>query len=323
MKLIYLIIIFFIIFITFHLYFQYYYSETFDIIKHNTSEHNTSEYNTSEHNIEIKHVWAYWENKDPTKPIPTHIQLCFDTFHKHLTTHNGYNLHILNNQTIHEYLPDLRKDLDKLLLAQKVDYYRIALLYKYGGMWLDADTIVHKNFDDIFNKLKTYDFVSFGFTGEIYDDEIAYKYPSNWALGSQKNGKLMKICLNKLNAKLDEKKSDYDYHDLGKHVIWDSLDELFWYDRNFKQYHYHPRYDTSRNLKNNIWIHTPDHFSDGKHLVLDEHNIIISFLANSEITHHDEYKWIQTATKEEILNYDIFISKLFRKALGHDEKLNI
>ena len=31
-------------------------------------------------------------------------------------------------------------------IAQKVDYYRSVILYHNGGMWIDSDTIVLRNF---------------------------------------------------------------------------------------------------------------------------------------------------------------------------------
>ena len=45
--------------------------------------------------------------------------------------------------------------LDRLIIQQKVDYYRVLLLNKYGGLYLDADTIVMKNPIEIVNKLKS------------------------------------------------------------------------------------------------------------------------------------------------------------------------
>jgi hypothetical protein len=297
MRLIYVIVI--ILFIIFAYNFLLFYSN-----KENYSEVNNVN--------EIKNIFAYWENIDTT-PTPTHIQLCFDTFYKHLLPENGYRLHILNEKTIHNYLPDVRKDLDGLLIAQKTDYYRVALLYKYGGIWIDSDTVIFKSLDDIFKKLKTYDYVGFGYTGDIYDKKYLYGFPSNWVIASQKNSVLMKLCLDKLDKKLDNKKNNYDYFDLGKYIIWDAIKELQ-YDKSYKYYHFTPEYDGTRDI-NGFWIHSPNHFSNKSTIFLDESKMMIAFLSNSEINSHDEYKWIKTASKEEILNKDILISKLFRKAL--------
>ena len=54
-----------------------------------------------------------------------------------------------------------------LIIAHKVDIYRIMLLKKYGGLYLDSDIIVLKDPIDIINKLECYDFVGFGCTGTI------------------------------------------------------------------------------------------------------------------------------------------------------------
>ena len=39
------------------------------------------------------------------------------------------------------------------------------LLYKYGGLYVDADTIVLRDPIEIIHKLQKYDFVGFGCTG--------------------------------------------------------------------------------------------------------------------------------------------------------------
>ena len=51
----------------------------------------------------------------------------------------------LDEKNIYDYLPELKNknfNFSNLYIAQKVDYYRIFLLYKYGGLYLDADTLV-------------------------------------------------------------------------------------------------------------------------------------------------------------------------------------
>lgn len=44
-------------------------------------------------------------------------------------------------------------------LAHKADYIRSVLLYKYGGVWIDADTLVLESFSDMFKQLSKYDII--------------------------------------------------------------------------------------------------------------------------------------------------------------------
>ena len=72
-------------------------------------------------------IWMYWENKQNTKK-PPYLDLCFETIKKHNKSY--FNVILLNETTVYNYIPDLRTDLDsKLSIQQKTDYIRIKLLY--------------------------------------------------------------------------------------------------------------------------------------------------------------------------------------------------
>lgn len=256
-------------------------------------------------NDQEKIVWAYWENKDGY--IPTHIKLCFETFEKHLKP--KYKLIILNEKTVKKYLPEVRNDFDNLMIAQKVDYYRIALLHKYGGIWVDADTIIMRDFDEIFDKLKVYDFVGFGCTQNICFN--GKDQPSNFVLASQKNSKLMKLCLDKLNKKLDEKSDKIGYYDLGKYILWDALKELK--KDGYNYYHFSSEYDGTRD-SDGYWLDTNRHFSEKEIKLIDETKPFFIFLTNAGINKYQP--WVKTCKRDDLLHGKYWVSKMFRKALN-------
>lgn len=253
-----------------------------------------------------RNVFTYWENKGTRIEPYAHIKLCFETMKKH---YKNYNFVILNPETIKEYLPNARSDLNNLLIAQKVDYYRVALLSIYGGIWIDADTIVLRDLDEVFDKLDNgYDFTGFGCTGMKCFN--GYPNPSNGVMGSRKNGKLMTSCLKKLDNILNSNNKEHDYFDLGKKVIWNCLDELQPYD----YYHFPSEYDGSRD-KDGFWIHTPEHLSKNKTILLNEDKALFIFLANYEIMNDEENKWFLNMSDNDILNGKMWISELYKKAL--------
>ena len=287
----------------------FFYYSNYNLIK-------KEKFDNSENNYK-KIVWVYWENvKRDT--FPTYISLCLkNLFNK---SEGKYHVIFLNEKNIREYLPNLRKDFDNLLIAQKTDYYRIALLYKYGGIWIDADIIVMQSLQPIFDKLdEGYDYVGFGCTG--YQCTYGYPYPSNWVIGSQKNGILMKKCLDQLDHKLNKKlnliKNDnpYDdsYHDYGKVILWKNLDELI--KRGYKYYHFSSEHDGARD-KNGNWIHAPQFFNTRKTKFLDESKLLFVVLYNSEIANNKDYDWMMNGTEDRIINGNEWISSLFRKALN-------
>lgn len=286
-------------------------------VKENILEHvislpvkNESLVHLSQTNVP-KIVWTYWENKDGRTELPTHIKLCFETFYKHLS--HDYQIIILDQNTIKNYLPDVRTDIDDLMIAQKVDYYRIALLHKYGGIWIDADTLVMRNFDEIFEKLDVnYDFVGFGCTAVTCFN--GKWQPSNWALASRPNGILMRSCLDKLNKKLDDRKifsEAIDYHDMGKYIIWTSLTELK-EKQGYDYYHFPAEYDGSRD-SDGYWIDNNRHFNETPIKLINEDKLFFVFLTNAGI--NADQPWVKDSKREDLLNGKYWISSMFRKSL--------
>jgi hypothetical protein len=260
-------------------------------------------------------IWLYWENK-PGKTMPTYLDLCLDTIKFHCQ--NDFDIILLNEKTVYEYLPDLRTDLDDLLIAQKTDYIRIKLLYTYGGIWMDTDTIVMKNLTPIIEKLNYYDFVGFGCTGAYCQN--GYPHPSNQLLASRKGTVLFKNILQNLDHKLDQKKANYNYFDLGKKVIWEELSKLR--KDNYEYYHYDSSFDGSR-LKNKRWMSAEYYFNQDNEL-LNENNLLVIFLANRDISgpsptnnsYKNLFEQFLKLSKKKILQQNYWLAKMFRKSLS-------
>ena len=86
-----------------------------------------------------KFIFTFWE---PKEKMPAYIKLCLNTWKKFLPE---YEIIILDYSNLDEWLG--YKYYDEYLyktfsLPMQADAIRIALLNKYGGIWLDADTII-------------------------------------------------------------------------------------------------------------------------------------------------------------------------------------
>jgi hypothetical protein len=267
--------------------------------------------NKQENKQEKHKLWLYWEGDQPD-----YIKMCIETNYKY--NNNSFDIIMLNNNNIYDYLPELldnnkiNNNLNKLSIPQKVDYYRILLLYKYGGLYMDCDILVLKNLKEITDKLLDYDYVGFGQTGNKVDlNKSGYKYPSNWIMASRPKGILVSKCLVNLNNKLNSdiiNKSDNGmsngYHDYGKMILWEELQKL----NNYKYYHYLSRLDGTRD-KNGLWVTTYRLFNKEEIEYLDEDKLLFIVLYNSEA---NEYKKL---TREEILNNNYAITKYYKKSL--------
>jgi len=104
-----------------------------------------------------KMIFTFWE---PHNKIPGYIQLCIKTWKKYLS---DYEIKILDLKSIKDYLGQnlLSKIISEdMSLQMKSDAIRIALLQKFGGIWLDADTIITNN--KFLNELNKYELVLIG-----------------------------------------------------------------------------------------------------------------------------------------------------------------
>ena len=263
--------------------------------------------------VQRPYLWTYWENRGTRTSPPAHIQLCLESIHRRCA--NTFQVVTLDAQSISRYLPNLRSDLDKLLVAQKVDYIRVALLEKYGGVWVDADTIMLSDLRDLADKLQRHDFIGYGCTG----DKCYYgkPRPSNWVLASKAKGQLITRVLASLDQHLDSGQSNFSYHDLGKKVIWQELARL--QSTGYDYYHYPADYDGSRDAGGK-WIHSPQHLSTTPIVFLNSEKLQFSFLSNAELMGNEKYQWVLQKSRDELLRGPWNMSRLFRRAFGVVEK---
>jgi len=86
-----------------------------------------------------KLIFTFWE---PKQKIPGFIKLCIETWKKFLPS---FKIIILDFKKAKEYLgQDLFSSIicKNLSIMVQSDAIRVAILNKYGGIWLDADTII-------------------------------------------------------------------------------------------------------------------------------------------------------------------------------------
>ena len=256
-----------------------------------------------EYNMNDKpYLWQYWDG-----PMSSFIKLSLMTVNNHCS--KSFNIIRLNKDNIYKYIPEIKEYEDKmkdLLIAQKVDIYRIMLLYKYGGIYLDADTVVLRDPIEIIHKLQKYDFVGFGCTGEICTN--GYGKPSNWILAARPHSALIaRILQNQLSQITTKVK--FDYHDLGKLVIWHELKYLI-KNQDYEYFHYDNKIHGSRD-KNGQWINSDIAFSDIPIEYEDEQNMLFFVFYNSDIS--DDIKQI---SEKDLLVKNWNITKFIKRGLN-------
>lgn len=262
-----------------------------------------------DYNVNDKpYLWRYWDNKNDNE-TPAYIQLCMETVNS--VCSKSFNIVTLNKHNILEYLPELKEfnlieKVDKLIIAHKVDLYRIMLLYKYGGIYMDADIIALKDPIDIINRLDNHEVVGFGCTGVKCN--YGYSQPSNWIIASRPTSILMGRVLRRLINKL-ETQDTFDYHDLGKLIIWEEIANLKESD-DYIYYHYPNKVDGSRDIDGN-WITSAIAFSNQEINYEDEEGMLFFVIYNSEIPDS-----IKKMSRSELLSQDWNFTRFIKKTIN-------
>lgn len=255
-------------------------------------------------------IWMYWENY-PGKTRPAYLDLCLETVKYNCS--NNFNIVVLDNKSFSTYLPDLNnKLLGKLTIIQKTDVIRIALLYKYGGIWLDFDTIITRDLTPIMEKLYKWDFVGFGCHAG-YNCSNGSPYPANWVMGSIPGSPLMKLVLESQLQLLHTNDTTYfqsNYHALGRNMIWKMIKQLQ-QKSNWDYYHWDSkcleRDSIGNKLINSRSISNED--IDPKCIP----KLLFIPIYNSAPGFPE---WFLKLSRDELLQSNMLISKLFRHSLG-------
>ena len=256
-------------------------------------------------------IWMYWENK-PNKEKPVYLDLCYDTIVKH--NKHDFKIHLLNKKTLSKYLPNFRNDLNLYMnIPQKTDLIRLELLYNYGGIWVDSDTIMMRSMLPLLKKLKKYDFVGFGCSGNTCSRlESGYPMPSNWCLIARKKSILVKKCLKKAYEILEKNPEILKkrYHILGRELIWNTIknlkkntdwDYLHIPSKCVEQDSNGIKYRNYRMVSNESY----DHKCYDKAYFIPIYNTAPGFP-----------QWFLDLSKNKLLHKDVLFSKLIRKSLN-------
>jgi len=138
--------------------------------------------------VEIpKIIWIYWEEEE----LPKLVQGFINKIKK---LHIDYDIHVLSKSNIMNYLPEFYCHVD-VPIANKTDLIRLELLYKFGGIWMDATIILNEKVDWVYtpNLNARYDLV--GFYREVNTIEDKYPVIETWFLASSAGNELIRDWL--------------------------------------------------------------------------------------------------------------------------------
>lgn len=275
-------------------------------------------YKIENYQNEKPYIWYYWETL-PNKKKPAYIDICYDSI-----VHNCKDcFHIihLDEKNIYNYLPELKEEhiqnFDKLSIPHKTDYYRYALLEKYGGIWIDADTIVTRCLCPLYKKLEesNKDYIGVGCgrsKGSCERNPDGKGNPVNGLMMSKEKTKFMK-CVRDKTKKVIEENENFGYHAIGRSVLQECIEEM---DSEWDYIHVSPicqEYDSNGKKLNNIM--KPYNVKDCSK------ERYFFFLYNTAPGYPE---WFKELSKDDLLNErgpeKYYLKEIFDEAFSQKEK---
>jgi Capsular polysaccharide synthesis protein len=98
-------------------------------------------------------IWIYGWSSD--EKMPPYIGACIST----VKQNSGCEVIVVTRDDISQYLSYLPSCFYNLRPNHQSDIFRVNILCEYGGMYVDADTIVVKSLRPLFDLLKEYDLI--------------------------------------------------------------------------------------------------------------------------------------------------------------------
>lgn len=136
-------------------------------------------------------VWLYWEGA----MVPYIVQKCVNRIK---ILNPSFQVVFLTPETLKDYLPDFKVEAEDMPLANKTDLIRLELLYKYGGIWMDATIILNENLGWVETIMAEKKYDCLAFWRENSTKNRVYPVLESWFLCCPPNNPFIKAWLNEL-----------------------------------------------------------------------------------------------------------------------------
>jgi len=241
----------------------------------------------------IRNIYLYWVGKEYSL-----ISLLRKVIYLHSKSGKGYNVILINELNLHEYVKNIPDYFNNMCSAHQADFVRVNVICDYGGVWLDSDTLVLNSLDSLFDYIDKQN----GFFIK-QNNEIIW----NGIFGSKANTSLMIEWKSRMKHLLDLNSGNIGWTDIGNNMLENIYAE--------KPYLY-DKYNIFMGLDNLYpvdWWKCVDEFiqkpyENYKTIVRDYQPLIV--LVNSV------YKALENKTEQEILEENMPLNYFINKSLN-------
>ena len=262
--------------------------------------------------------WSSFYSRLSTNNFPNCLSLSIKSIYKYCD--KDYNIVHLTPDNIYNFLPDLELEIgpnSKTNILQKYQIISVSLMEKYGGLWLPPWIIIFKPLTIILDKLITQSVVVFG-SSTRYIGGIETSNDNISIFASRPNISLWKELKDKLMV--DNKiffNNSYDFYNTGK-CLFRKI------GRHYLNiiYQFNSNYDGSRDYNGKL-ITNNELFSINNILLENPEKCLFIVYNYQQIYKSIYYRWFLRLSIPQILESNIWISKLFRKSLLDSNKGNL
>lgn len=240
-------------------------------------------------------VWAYWEDGPRARRRPVYLDLCIETIERHAAP---LELRLLARGDARTWLPDLDVERWESLPAPnfRSDYARSRVLQRYGGIWIDVDTVALAPLSQLIDELDDTGMVCFGrelgrFFGGLCAAAPDTAFVDAWVEGQDRA----------LSRRADW--AELPYAALAQDVTWEIARRLPWKALPLARVAPVPWYEWRRFFSR---LESPRRLLQGSPVTV--------VLWNAVMAPH-----LRDRTREELLADRMLLSRLLRIGLGRSE----
>jgi hypothetical protein len=229
------------------------------------------------------------------------IKILRNLMYLHSKNGIGYTIHLITDQNITSYIPNIPHYFNSLLPAHQADFVRVNVICDYGGIWIDSDIIVMDSLDTLFNLIYDNTDTIDGFFIRENNRELF-----NGIFGSKSNTNLMTTWKSNINTILTEKGKNIQWSEIGSIL----LDTFYTNDPQlYSNYKIFMGLDTIYpcNWDKCVSEFCEKPYNNYNNLIREYQPVII--LVNSV------YKKVEACTVENILNGDMPLSYFLNKSV--------
>lgn len=237
-------------------------------------------------------IWTYWEQG--IEKAPPWIQLGRETIDRH---RGDFDLVTLDASNIKEYLPDLPEALELIpSIATRVDYIRVHLLERFGGVWLDLDIAAFPALASMGDLLQEHQLVSTGI--HAHDITLAF-------LGAQPHGEIIGEWTELMDRAIRDggPESLTAWGALGSVLVAPVIERVGYYEVGWERVY---------QLRWRQWPRFVSHIADERPVLAADPFVVCFF-------HHQMGPRMAPMTRERLIEGHRMISRIYRRSMGIED----